>query len=325
MVIKTDEEFKNFFRDDYRCRMFLKEQLWFDVIICPSCGYDKKIYTLSNGVSYKCGNPECHKKFTATSNTIFDSIKLKLPSLFLGIWYMVKAGRSANELDFALATKQIPTQSVVAVMFDKIQLLLIDIEKYNRNHFDIFKDVIRNIKNKSKFSYHFKSENYKPWYLIGIDDISQRLQYERVVKYARRRILSCKWIYVKDFVNPEEVVTECWLRLEKDNIREYNSHFIATMINRSVNKLWYDFVKSNPKMYEDMLKKGRYWKQQAVFRLKDYYIRSLIYKSTDLKWSEITDPEIIENARKKIKEKREKWGRNDLNDYKNEVQHLMYL
>jgi transposase-like protein len=57
-------------RDEKDCREYLAKNRWEDgKPICPYCGCDN-IYRIKERDRYKCGNPDCYKKFSVTVGTI---------------------------------------------------------------------------------------------------------------------------------------------------------------------------------------------------------------------------------------------------------------
>lgn len=110
------------FSDETICREYLEEQLWSGKPKCPYCSYTKKIYKLSNGKQYKCGNKECHKKFTVTVGTIFESSHIKLSTWFAAMYLVTahKKGISSSQLSRDLGV----TQKTAWFMLHRIREML---------------------------------------------------------------------------------------------------------------------------------------------------------------------------------------------------------
>ena len=89
----------NRFPDDASARQYLEQLRWNGTPICPFCGYDKW-YKLNDGKTYKCGNKQCHKKYTVTVGTVFQSSHIPLNIWFAGMYLMSshKKGISSHQL-----------------------------------------------------------------------------------------------------------------------------------------------------------------------------------------------------------------------------------
>ena len=129
MSIKSkDMDFKNLkdlfthFANDEICRTYLEGQRWGGQIVCPYCQHSGKIYRIENGKRYKCGNAECHKKFSVTVGTIFESSKIDLRTWF-GAMYLCtahKKGISSLQLHRDLGV----TQKTAWFMLQRIREML---------------------------------------------------------------------------------------------------------------------------------------------------------------------------------------------------------
>lgn len=102
MIVQVSQ-FKNviqvldYFRDEATCKNYLELQRWGDNVSCPHCLYSKT-YRTNRG--FKCANPQCYKKFSVTSGTIFESTKIKLRYWFAAIYLITahKKGISSCQL-----------------------------------------------------------------------------------------------------------------------------------------------------------------------------------------------------------------------------------
>ena len=88
-----------YFTDESKCRDFLVQQRWNGCPECPYCGSDKW-YSIENGKRFKCGNKECHKKYSATVGTIFHASKIPLSTWFPAVYLVTshKKGISSCQL-----------------------------------------------------------------------------------------------------------------------------------------------------------------------------------------------------------------------------------
>src|SRR5688572_2719407 len=107
-------EFKNLkdlfikFSSEEICRNYLENQRWNGKPVCPYCKHDGKIYRIENGKRFKCGNPECYKKFSVTVGTIYENTKIPLSTWF-GTMYLItahKKGISSLQLHRDLGVTQ---------------------------------------------------------------------------------------------------------------------------------------------------------------------------------------------------------------------------
>lgn len=85
------------FTDQVICIKHLEQQRWGGKVKCPFC-QGEKIYTTNRG--YKCGNPDCYKKFSVTVGTMFESSKIPLRYWFAAIYLCTghKKGISSHQL-----------------------------------------------------------------------------------------------------------------------------------------------------------------------------------------------------------------------------------
>lgn len=95
--------------DENTCRQYLAKQRWPDgKASCPYCGYGK-CYDIEKGKRYKCGNPECYKKFSVTVGTVFEASNVPLSKWFMAVYLCInhKKGISSYQLgrDIGVAQK----------------------------------------------------------------------------------------------------------------------------------------------------------------------------------------------------------------------------
>ena len=86
------------FNSDKRCRDFITEQRWGNVVVCPFCG-SVHIYTCSIGDNqFKCA--DCKKRFSCLVGTIFQNTKLPLQKWFMAMYLISshKKGISSHQL-----------------------------------------------------------------------------------------------------------------------------------------------------------------------------------------------------------------------------------
>lgn len=110
------------FANDEVCREYLEMQRWNGQITCPYCNHSGKIYRIENKKRFKCGNSECHKKFSVTVGTIFESSKIDLRTWFGALYLCTahKKGISSLQLHRDLGV----TQKTAWFMLQRIREML---------------------------------------------------------------------------------------------------------------------------------------------------------------------------------------------------------
>jgi len=87
----------DYFKDVSTCKIYLANQRWQNGVECPHCKHTK-VYVTSRG--YKCANPECYKKFTVTTGTIYENTKISLRTWFAAMYLLTahKKGISSHQV-----------------------------------------------------------------------------------------------------------------------------------------------------------------------------------------------------------------------------------
>lgn len=99
-----ESQFKNlqqlfdFFKDEETCRVYYEHQRWGGNVCCPHCG-SIKVYRTNRG--FKCGEKECHKKFSVTIGTIFENSKIGLRTWFAAMYLITTAKNGISSLQLA--------------------------------------------------------------------------------------------------------------------------------------------------------------------------------------------------------------------------------
>jgi transposase-like protein len=88
------------FPTEESCRQFLVEQRWNGKPVCPHCGHTEKAYVIEGGKRFKCGNKECHKKYSVTVGTFFENSNIDLRTWFAAMYLITahKKGISSAQL-----------------------------------------------------------------------------------------------------------------------------------------------------------------------------------------------------------------------------------
>ncbi|MCI0450623.1 MAG: IS1595 family transposase [Chlorobi bacterium] len=87
-----------YFKDEKTCKEHLAKLRWSGNVTCPFCNHDK-VYVTKAG--YKCANPKCYKKFTATVGTFFENTKISLRKWFLAIYIMTSHKKGISSLQLS--------------------------------------------------------------------------------------------------------------------------------------------------------------------------------------------------------------------------------
>lgn len=86
-----------YFKEEETCINYLAQSSWGETPCCPHCG---NIGAYKTNRGYKCKARECHKKFTVTTGTIFESTKIDLRTWFAAMYLCTahKKGISSLQL-----------------------------------------------------------------------------------------------------------------------------------------------------------------------------------------------------------------------------------
>lgn len=89
------------------CREYLVQQRWNGKPICPYCG-SGKVYSIEKGKRFKCGNPDCYKKYSATVGTVMEASNIPLVKWFTAIYISTahKKGISSYQLGKDIGVSQ---------------------------------------------------------------------------------------------------------------------------------------------------------------------------------------------------------------------------
>lgn len=100
MKFKSLIELFDTFKTEEQCREYLIQQRWNGKPVCPHCGYSEKAYTIEGGKRFKCGNKECHKKYSVTVGTFFENSNIPLRTWFAAMYLITahKKGISSLQL-----------------------------------------------------------------------------------------------------------------------------------------------------------------------------------------------------------------------------------
>ncbi len=122
MDFKNLKELFQHFSSEEVCREYLETQRWANGVVCPYCKHTGKMYRIENGKRHKCGNSQCHKKFSVTVGTVFENTKIPLSSWFGALYLCTahKKGISSLQLSRDLSV----TQKTAWFMLHRIREML---------------------------------------------------------------------------------------------------------------------------------------------------------------------------------------------------------
>lgn len=108
MNFKNLKELFIYFKDEEVCREYLIQKRWEGKPVCPYCQHSATIYRIEKCKRFKCGNPECYKKFSVTVGTIYENTKIPLSTWYGALYLMTahKKGISSLQLGRDLGVTQ---------------------------------------------------------------------------------------------------------------------------------------------------------------------------------------------------------------------------
>ncbi len=293
------------FSNDEVCREYLETMRWNGTITCPYCQHSGKIYRIENGKRYKCGNKECHKKFSVTVGTIFENTKIDLRTWFGALYLCTahKKGISSLQLHRDLGV----TQKTAWFMLQRIrEMLKNDAPDMLKNTVEIDETYVggkeKNKHASKKSTTHFKSGR-------NVDDKTPVLGIvERGGDVYAKKMYTAQQHFVMPVitakVHPEAtVMTDDWAGYTKLTSR-YN-HFV---INHSAGKYVNGNIHTNTiEGFWSLLKRGIVGIYHSVsYKHLDFYCSEFAYryntrKVTDAQRFHLTVPR-AEGKRLKYKE-----------------------
>lgn len=95
---KNLQQLLDFFKDDKICKEYYEQKRWGGNVACPHCG-SLKVWRTDRG--FKCGEKLCNKKFTVTTQTIFENTKLSLRIWFAAMYLIATSKKGISSLQIA--------------------------------------------------------------------------------------------------------------------------------------------------------------------------------------------------------------------------------
>ena len=88
----------DYFKNEETCITYLANSRWGGTPCCPHCG-NVGAYVTNRG--FKCKAKECHKKFTVTTSTIFESTKISLRIWFAAMYLCTAHKKGVSSLQLS--------------------------------------------------------------------------------------------------------------------------------------------------------------------------------------------------------------------------------
>lgn len=113
------------FPNEEKAKEYFISKRWEEKPICPHCGWSNRIFLLKNkNQRYKCGNPDCYKKFSEKVGTIFQNSKLPLLKWYEGIYLLTSLRThkiSSPQLANALEITQLSAWKMTQKIHSKVE------------------------------------------------------------------------------------------------------------------------------------------------------------------------------------------------------------
>lgn len=306
----TLEKIQEMFPDDESARKYLSNVRWGKFASCPECG-NPKAYFIEKGKRYKCANKSCFHKFSVTSKTVFESSNLPMNKwIYLFFMYSKSRGRCSS-IDLC-QTLEIAEKNEFFIR-EKIDFAWQYVEREGKDLLNIINDIfISGVFSYEKFKEIKEAPYYNnPYHLKDIDNISDPKQYNQLLRYTKYYInVYCrKWIFM-DFASAQDVLSETFIYMSDNGIKEYDTKLILKLIWGTVNKMWPSFLNNHPKFSQWFKDHAKRQKENSVRNLKTTVVVDRLKALKDHKHktrAELrNDIALIEKKRKEIKEKRRK-------------------
>lgn len=287
-------------QDEQEAIKYLISIRWGKMASCPHCD-NSKAYFIENGKRFKCANKLCYKKFSVTTKTLMESTNIPL-SLWIksAELFVTKRGEvEVWDIEKAIGVKKM----TAAYMKDKFEMswkyVLKEAEKE-----ELIKDLFVGLINL----YDKYQSTKRVTVLTDVNDISDIRQYRKVEAYTKYILRRYHWIKTNQF-SETDIITETFLYMADNGIKEYNDESIAFLIRKTTNRLWMDWVYSHPNTYEYFLSYQREYQRKARLNLQECYLNNKLKRRfPDKMMSEISsDTQLQKIQKERIIEFRNKY------------------
>lgn len=313
MELNSVEDVQQAFPDEMSVRKHWVEIRWGKWAHCPYCG-NEKCYFIENGVRYKCANNKCYRRFHVTVKTIFEASNIPLDK-WMQIWFFYCKRRGKCSTSDLVNELKITAKTGFWVL-NKLDFIWPQIDRTGKSTFEIINELIKlsgvlyDSYSKIKESQYFKN----PFHVSSIDNISDVKQYNQLLHYTKYYIdVYADWIFF-DFATAQDVLSEVFLYMHENGIKEYNTELILHLIWKVTDRMWRKCLNEHPKFNSHIKKKSKERKENNRINISSSYLVERI-KSRKM-YSHLTTQEIRENknlmesVKKEILELRKTKGRN---------------
>lgn len=118
---KNLQQLIDFFKDEETCKAYYEQIRWGGKIVCPHCK-GEKVYRTNRG--FKCAKKECFKKFSVTTQTIFENTKISLRVWFAAMFLISTSKKGVSSVQ--LCTQLGITQKTSWFVLHRIREMLKD-------------------------------------------------------------------------------------------------------------------------------------------------------------------------------------------------------
>lgn len=307
LVLNTLEDVQNAFPDEESARKYIATIRWGQWAKCVYCG-NEKCYFIENGKRYKCANKECSKKFSVGVCSLMEFSKISFEKWVQIAFLFVKT--RGRILSHEITSQVDISDKNEYGIREKLEFVFNKIDRVDKPNKEILDDLFKGI-----MSYYYlykeirRSPHYHSPYTIkdeDIDNIGDIKQYNKLLRYTKYYIkVYCHWIFM-DFGKAEDVLSETFLFMSENNIKEYNGSLMIKMIQQAVSRMWRKHLNEHPKYNEHESKRVKKAKIEGRHNLATWYIICLIKSKKEHKhksYFEIKkDKQLISDTRKKLAE-----------------------
>lgn len=272
---------------------------------CPFCGC-QKVYTMNDGKSQKCSNPECRAKFSSTAQSLIENTKIPLTEWFSLIYLSIRSRGKYPCIKFKAYN---PSNALMIDM--KLQLIYENIPKGEFTIEDKFSNSIKSLYLLNNKKNDYRKTNPGRQFLINqeeILDLNNEEVYRRMVTVTYKHIyyaLDRKWIF-EMFCEPEDVIAEVLIAIHDSGFKEISGALFIKMMRKCITRMWGDFVKTRPNIQNWYASYYKQWKRRCRQNISTPYCNDLIYERYRAKgvynWREGKSSQEI---REEIKKQRE--------------------
>lgn len=309
MEINTIEDLERLFPDEQSCRKYIHEIRWGQWAQCVYCG-NPKCYIIENGERYKCANASCKKRFFITVKTLMEASKLTLAQWMKAFFYYAKSrGRISS---FELSENIRVTHKTEFYLREKLEFIWKDVERIGKTNEEIIIQIIKAFCNSYiQFEQVKNARFYKsPYHIEGIDNIGDPKQYNMLVRHIRYYMnVYATWIWI-DFTTPTDVMSELFIYLADNKIKEYNTESILRAIWATISKMWSRYLNESPKFHQYQRRYNKQFKvNQRLNMTTGYLVQAARATKEGKKMTakEVrNDKELLERTKERILERRNK-------------------